>query len=108
MSKRKKDDLFWDLAEPMIMTGEAEKGTMMGFPCLRVNGQFFASLERETNNLIVKLPADRVKELVSNEDGLAFAPNGRTFREWVAIEKPDEARWNAFLQEARAFVLNTK
>ncbi|MCP5097869.1 MAG: hypothetical protein GY943_20160 [Chloroflexi bacterium] len=42
--------------------------------------------------MIIKLPADRVKELTSNGDRLAFAPNGRTFREWVAIEKPDEAQ----------------
>jgi hypothetical protein len=35
---------FWDLAEEMYVDPAVERGTMMGFPCLRVSGQFFASL----------------------------------------------------------------
>jgi hypothetical protein len=107
MNEQKKDDLFWDLAEPMLITGKADKGTMMGFPCLRVQGKFFASLERDTNNLIIKLPAERVKEVVSSGAGVAFAPNGRIFREWVTIEQIDEENWRLYLQEARSFVLSS-
>ena len=105
MSEQEKDKLFWDLAQPMLITGEADKGTMMGFPCLRVQGKFFASLERETNNLIVKLPAERVKAMVSEGTGLSFAPNGRVFREWVMFDKADESQWEALLKDAREFVL---
>ena len=59
--------------------------------------------ERSSGNLVVKLPADRVNDLVSSGLGISFAPNGRVFREWVALPLPDEEDWTAFLNEARAF-----
>ena len=98
-----RDELFWTLAQSLLTQPAVTGSTMMGFPCLRVNGNFFACLERGTGNLIVKLPADRVDELVASGAGIAFAPNGRTFREWVACPVPDEAEWAALLDDARAF-----
>ena len=53
---------------------------MMGFPCLRIDGAFFASLDHRTGHLIIKLPADRVDELVDVGTGQSFAPNGRRFK----------------------------
>ena len=35
--------LFWELADPMLAAGEATRGTMMGHPCLRAGGAFFAT-----------------------------------------------------------------
>ena len=104
MEKDQKNSLFWELAEPMLETGVAEQGTMMGFPCLRTGGKFFASLEKNTNDLIVKLPTQRVSELIENGQAQPFAPNGRVFREWALIEQLDQAQWAAFLQEAQDFV----
>ena len=104
MSAQEKADLFWDLAGPMITKGQADKSTMMGFRCLRTQGKFFASIERETNNLIVKVPADRVTALVDSGEGKNFAPNGRVFREWMLFDQADEAKWSAYLDEALAFV----
>ena len=101
-----KSDLFWALAEPLISTGAAERGTMMGFPCLRTGGKFFASLHHQSSDLIVKLPRERVLELIEAGVGESFAPAGRTFREWVAVVTPDEARWDGLIREAREFVLN--
>ncbi|MGA7418352.1 MAG: hypothetical protein WBW80_10185 [Acidimicrobiales bacterium] len=69
-----------------------------------MNGRFFACVERTTGNLVVKLPADRVNELVSSGSGISFAPNGRVFREWVALPISNEDEWTAFLDEARTFV----
>ena len=108
MNEEEKGELFWNLAEPMLATGQAERGTMMGFACLRSRGQFFASLERGSNNLIVKVPANRVNELVANGQAQNFAPNGRVFREWALVDQVDEARWAALLQEAYAFVTPTE
>ena len=96
--------LFWKLADGMIDAGQATRGTMMGFPCLRVEGRFFASVERGSGNLIVKLPEARVGELIDGGVGKPFAPAGRTFREWVLLDEPDEEGWKARLAEARAFV----
>ena len=79
------EELFWRLAELLLADPMVTRSTMMGFPCLRVNGKFFACVERSTGNLVVKLAADQVKELVGSGAGIAFAPNGRVFREWVAF-----------------------
>lgn len=104
MEEDKKNSLFWKLAEPMLVSGMAEQSTMMGFPCLRTDGKFFASLEKNTNNLIVKLPASRVNELIEKDQAQPFAPNGRIFREWALIEHLDQNQWAVFFQEAQDFV----
>jgi hypothetical protein len=95
-------DLFWDLAEELYGDAAVTRSTMMGYPCLRAGGTFFASLERGTNHLIVKLSPDRVEELISAGMGLPFAPNGRVFRAWVAVPVADEDQWRALLAAARA------
>ena len=70
---------------------------MMGFPCLRLHGRFFASVDRRTQALLVKLPADRVAALVASGEGEPFAPAGRVFREWVAFPRTDRRRWRSLL-----------
>jgi hypothetical protein len=51
----------------------------------------------------VKLPRDRVAELVENGSGDAFAPAGKVFREWVSIPAADRTVWHALLAEAVDF-----
>ena len=51
---------FWSLSEPLLAEDGIARGTMMGLPCLRVDGQFFASVEHKGTRLIVKLPKARV------------------------------------------------
>ncbi|MDA0366610.1 MAG: hypothetical protein O3B31_14080 [Chloroflexi bacterium] len=97
------DALFQSLADPLVAAGAAQHGTMMGFPCLRADGKFFASLEPKTGRLIAKLPAERVNELVQSGEGASFAPNGRVFREWVAVGPENEPLWTQLLAEAFAF-----
>ncbi|MGW4064272.1 hypothetical protein ACWEGE_38690 [Amycolatopsis sp. NPDC004747] len=87
------------LARPDVATG-----TMMGFPCLRVSGAFFASCDHRTGDLIVKLPRDRVEQLIADGVGKPFAPAGRVFREWVLIAGRDEHLWVALVEEALEFV----
>lgn len=97
------EDLFWDLAEPLYADPAVSRSTMMGLPCLRYDGRFFASLDRTTQALLVKLPRARVAQLIADGRGAPFAPAGRTFREWVAITRPDRRGWRALIEEARAF-----
>jgi hypothetical protein len=78
-----------------------QRSTMMGLPCVRLDGRFFASLDRRSGALLVKLPRERVGQLIAGGHGEAFAPAGRVFREWVAIPRPDRRRWRSLLTEAR-------
>lgn len=76
---------------------------MMGFPCLRQQGVYVASCEPSSGDLVVKLPADRVRELIDGSTGEVFAPAGRPFREWVKISRRDAALWRELLDEALEF-----
>jgi hypothetical protein len=96
------EELFWDLAGPLLADPAVQRSTMMGLPCLRFDGRFFASLDRRSGALLVKLPARRVAELIAAGPGEPFAPAGRPFREWLAVPTPDRRRWQALLGEAGA------
>ena len=95
---------FWALAEALLAAPAISEGTMMGFPCLRIEGQFFASVEHKGSRLVVKLPRTRVSELVEQGLGEPFAPAGRTFKEWIAIPYALAETWSTRMDEARAFV----
>lgn len=97
---------FWDVAEPFLGSGRLIEGTMMGHQCLRLteNDQFVATIERETGHLVVKLPKERVAELIESGEGRPFAPAKKVFSEWVAIADFDEQRWAGLLDESIAFV----
>jgi hypothetical protein len=92
---------FWALAESLLAERPGvTRSTMMGFPCLRVDGAFFASWDRTTGALLVKLPAARVDELVDTGRAESFAPAGRRFREWAAIPIERRRSWRALLDQA--------
>ncbi|SPM26768.1 hypothetical protein BN971_00621, partial [Mycobacterium terramassiliense] len=95
---------FWAVAEPLLADATVTRSTMMGLPCLRADGRFFASFDRRNAALIVKLPASRVNELMESGGAEPFAPSGRRFREWAAIGSGRPETWPALLREALAFV----
>lgn len=98
------EERFWDLAERLLADDGVERSTMMGLPCLRIHGAFFASCDRKTGDLLVKLPEARVDQLVAAGRAHSFAPAGRRFRQWAAIP-PDRSRtWRRLLDEALVFV----
>ena len=99
-----REELFWRLARALYADPAVTRSTMMGFSCLRVDGKFFACVDRRTGDLVVKLAAARVNELVTSGVGRPFAPNGKVFREWVAVPIPDDQEWSALLDEAKRFV----
>ena len=74
----------------MLAQAGVTRSTMMGLPCLRIDGQFFGSFDRRTGDLLVKLPEARVDQLLDAGRAHTFAPSGRRFREWAAIS-PDPA-----------------
>ena len=90
---------FWELSEP-LMGGPVAEGTMMGSRCLRVNGDFAAMIHSKTGELIVKLSAEAVLEEIDAGHGAAFAPNGRVFKEWMAVTADDDASWQRLIGAA--------
>lgn len=101
------EELFWELVEPMLTGPATTRSTMMGQPCVRQHGRFFAAVNRRDQMLLVKLPQERVAQLIAEGIGEPFAPAGRTFRQWVGLRDPDRRRWKDLLEEARAFVTDS-
>jgi hypothetical protein len=93
---------FWELAAPLLDRAGVTRSTMMGFPCLRLQGQFFASCDRRSGDLVVKLDEDQVTRLVEVGRAEPFAPNGRRFREWAAIPYARRRTWSRHLEAALA------
>jgi hypothetical protein len=91
---------FWQLAEPFLVIPGVSRSTMMGFPCLRLHGEFFASWDPRAKQLVIKLHSSDVEMLIRTGDGLPFAPAGRRFREWVAVPATNVARWPVLLDDA--------
>jgi hypothetical protein len=82
-----------------------ERGKMLSATGLRdpKAGKFFAFTTR--GMVVVKLPSDRVTELIASGEGSVFdAGKGRPMREWVGLVPADEAACAAYLREARKFV----
>ena len=70
---------------------------------LRIGGKIFAMLVRD--ELVVKLPKERVDELVDSGIAVRFdAGKGRPMKEWASVAPSASRRWRALVQEARAFV----
>ena len=94
------ENRFWALAEPLLQQAGVSRSTMMGFPCLRLNGDFFASCDHGTGNLVVKLDKEAVSNLIDAGKAEPFAPNGRRFREWASIPVRRQRSWPALLDDA--------
>lgn len=76
-------------------------GRGFGSSALTVQGSIFAMLV--AGRLAVKLPRERVTELVTGGDGEPFRDGrGRAMREWVTVA--EHADWSAVAGEALRFV----
>ena len=95
--------LYDELTDDLLYDPAVGRSTMMGYPCVRRAGRFFASYDPRAEALVVKVPRERVAELITDGTGEQFAPNGRVFREWVTIPEPDPVVWEQLLAEARDF-----
>lgn len=76
----------------------------MGGRCARVGGEFLGLVDFKGSGLVVKLPRQRVQELIDAGVGRPFAPAGRVFSEWVSIPQRDRRRWRSLLREGVDFV----
>jgi hypothetical protein len=99
------EELFWQLAaEVQRDDPRIREGTIMNGRCLRVGTEFLALVDYKGSGLVVKLPKDRVTELIQAGVGKPFAPAGKIFKEWLAVPRPDRRRWRELLLEGVSFV----
>jgi hypothetical protein len=78
-------------------------GTGFGASGLKTGGKLFAMLAK--GELVLKLPKQRVDELIASGAGTRFDPgHGRVMKEWVTIAPSRGAEWAALADEARQFV----
>jgi hypothetical protein len=78
-------------------------GGVFGASGLKVGGKLYAMVSK--GELVVKLPRDRVDELVASGTGRRFDPgHGRVMKEWVTIAPRHGRRWSRLAEEARQFV----
>ncbi len=78
----------------------AEKSTMMGSPCLRYKGQFFAMMFEREDALIIKVHEKRVNELIEQGKGREFNFTKKRFKEWVLIPRNFEDHYEELMLEA--------
>ena len=70
---------------------------------LKADGKIFCMLVRD--RLVLKLPRERVNDLVEAGDGERFdAGKGKAMREWFALSPSSDRPWPALAREAMAFV----
>ena len=80
--------------------GGVTPGTMFGSQGLRTGRRFFAIWWHE--QLVVKLPADRLQGLVGSGRAVPFEPmEGRPMSGWAVLG--DGAEWDPVVAEARAW-----
>ena len=101
------DRVFADLAVGELGRPGVTLGRIFHNDGLQVDGKLYAFVAR--GRLVVKLPADRCRELVADGRAEVFEPSpGRRMREWVAFPAPGASRgphpWPRLVDEARAFV----
>ncbi|HEX6488250.1 MAG TPA: hypothetical protein VF137_05160 [Candidatus Dormibacteraeota bacterium] len=74
---------------------------------LKVRGRIFAMLVR--GELVLKLPRDRVEDLVATGQGRYFdAGKGKPMREWFVLSPESAVRWAPLAEEALVFVKDAK
>jgi hypothetical protein len=70
---------------------------------LKVEGRIFAMLVRD--ELVLKLPRERVDQLVAAREGVRFdAGKGTPMREWFVLSPASTMQWTLLAREAYAFV----
>ena len=101
---RTPEQLWAPIAKAQLATRGVTAGTGFGkTEGLRISGKIFAMLAG--GELVVKLPKDRVDELVDARIAKRFdAGKGRPMKEWASIKPTASRRWKALVEEARAFV----
>ena len=103
-ASRDAEERFERLTTRFTSDPAVSQGTGFGSsPGLRVRGKIFAMLAGDS--LVVKLPKDRVDELVASGVAARFDPgHGRVMKEWAIVPVGEADDWERLAADAFAFV----
>jgi TfoX/Sxy family transcriptional regulator of competence genes len=94
-------DELWQELVGRTEGGPVTRGTMFGSQGLRTGTKYFAIWWHE--QLVVKLPADLLQELVDSGEAELFEPMpGRRMNGWGVLQ--GSAGWDPVVAEARTYV----
>jgi hypothetical protein len=97
------EQLFDDVSARLLEEDPGlDQGRMMRAEGLKTSGKFFAFVV--DGALVVKLPAERVGDLVASGEGRPFESGRRVMKEWVSLQPADEESCAAHVLDARDFV----
>lgn len=100
------DARFSPVAQALAGLPGVKAGKVFASYGLTVNGKIFAMFGR--GRLVVKLPKERVDEMVGSGKAERFNPgHGRLMKEWAAFQS-QEAQWVELAREAYEFVKKGK
>jgi hypothetical protein len=89
-------------ARPGVTVPGADGRRGFGSSALRINGAIFAMISR--HELVLKLPGERVAELIGSAQGGPFTAGKRTpMRQWLVVDVT-VAPWRQLADEAFDFV----
>lgn len=90
------DERYQDLCDEMLALPGASIGRALSNEGLMVNGKLFAFLRRD--NLVVKLPLERVAEVIDAGTGAIAVMGQRTMKQWVEV--PRVGDWAVLARES--------
>ena len=98
------------LVESLLLDAHVTLGSLgkkgFGSSALQINNKIFAMLSQ--GRFVVKLPRQRVDELIALGKGERFDPgHGRLMKEWLVVYSTSQADWQTLAQEAKHFVAST-
>ena len=102
------DVSFRKIADAVLAIPGVTEGTGFGSnPGLRYKSKIFAMLGN--GDLVVKLPKDRVDDLVSSGAAKRFDPrrDGRVMKEWATVPIGRRREWKKLADEALQFAKAT-
>lgn len=97
--QREAERLFEQLAARYLADTRVSEGRMFGSTVLKVDGKVFAMLVK--GELVMKLPKERVEQLVASGAGTPFDPgHGRPSKDWVSVSPRFGRDWEHLASEA--------
>jgi hypothetical protein len=94
----KAEEIWSNVKEHFLKMPEVQKQG----ESLKIRKKMFAMLSK--GNYVVKLPKERVNELLNTGEGLPYDPgNGKIMKEWVIIPIECSDKWIEYTSEAKEF-----